>query len=193
MDAVAQKMLEDDIRDENAQQNMEYALEHNPEAFAQVTMLYLDCTVNKEHMVALVDTGAQASVMSLEFARRCRVDMLMDTRVGGMATGVGTADIVGKVWACDVAIGGTFYEASFLVVASAHLDCIIGLDFMRRYLCTIDLARGAICIGDNVVPFLPEHQCPSAKRDASSSDGDDTAGAASAAAAKTDEAGGDKV
>lgn len=182
MDALAQKMLEEDIRDENAQQNMEYALEHNPEAFAQVTMLYLDCAVNKERMVALVDTGAQSSVMSLEFARRCRVDMLMDTRVSGTATGVGTADIVGKVWACDVAIGGTFYEASFLVVASAHLDCIIGLDFMRRYLCTIDLSRGAMCIGDSVVPFLPEHQCSSAKRDSSSDTG------ASPAAPKKDEA-----
>lgn len=191
MDAVAQKMLEDEIRDENAHQNMEYALEHNPEAFAQVTMLYLDCAVNKEHMVALVDTGAQSSVVSLEYARRCRIDMLMDTRVSGMVAGAGTANIVGKVWACDVAIGGTFYEASFLVVASAHLDCILGLDFMRRYLCTIDLGRGAICIGDNVVPFLPEHLCPSTERDDDddSGDGDDSA----ASADKKDEAGGDKA
>ena len=188
MDEVAQKMLEDDIRDENAHHNMEYALEHNPEAFADVTMLYLDCAVNKEHMVALVDTGAQTSVMSLEFARRCRVDMLMDTRIQGMATGVGTARIVGKVWSCDVAIGGTFYEASFSIVESAHLDCILGLDFMRRYLCTIDLSRGAMCIGDNVVPFLPEHLCPSSKRHK-----DDEGEGDKAAAAPKDEAGSDKM
>jgi len=164
MDEEAQKMMEEDIRNANAQKNREYAFEHHPEAFASVDMLYIDCTVNKEPLIAMVDTGAQSSVMSLEFARKCRIDMLMDTQGGGIAEGVGTAKIVGKVWSCDICIGGVFYDATFSVVESYHLDFLLGLDFMRRYLCCVDIGNGCLRIGNNSVPFLPPTRIPHKKR-----------------------------
>jgi len=163
MDPEAQRMVEDDIRSANAEKNRQYAMDHHPEAFVRVDMLYIDCSVNKEPMIAMVDTGAESCVMSLEFARRCRIDMMMDTSYSGLATGVGTAKIVGKVWSCDIRIGNVFYVATFSVVESYHLDFLLGLDFMRRYQCCVDIGHNCIRIGENAVPFLPPERIPRRK------------------------------
>ena len=45
---------------------METALEYNPEIFAgRVDMLYLECKVNGVSVKALVDTGAQMTIMNV--------------------------------------------------------------------------------------------------------------------------------
>lgn len=46
MSAGAQKAIEERIRMENVMQNMEAAMEHNPESFGSVVMLFVDCKVN---------------------------------------------------------------------------------------------------------------------------------------------------
>ena len=47
---------------ENITQNYESALEHTPEIFGQVCMLYVDTEVNSVPLKAFVDSGAQVSV-----------------------------------------------------------------------------------------------------------------------------------
>lgn len=46
MSADAQKQIEERIRMENVMKNMEAAIEHNPESFGSVIMLFVDCKVN---------------------------------------------------------------------------------------------------------------------------------------------------
>lgn len=50
------------IRMEHIRANMEMALEHVPEAFTQVPMLFIDCEVNDHPVKAFVDSGAQATI-----------------------------------------------------------------------------------------------------------------------------------
>lgn len=70
-DVEAQREIEEYIRLQNVEANMESALESNPEAFASVVMLYVDCEVNGTPVKAFVDSGAQITTMSVKCAERC--------------------------------------------------------------------------------------------------------------------------
>lgn len=57
-DVEAQKLLEEEIARANIASNMELALEHMPEAFGSVHMLYVNAMVNNVPIRAFVDSGA---------------------------------------------------------------------------------------------------------------------------------------
>ena len=99
-----QKQIEEQIRLQNVEANMNEAMEVNPAAFASVTMLYVPMVVNGHPLAAFVDSGAQATIMSENCARRCGILRLIDRRFEGVAKGVGTSKILGKVHAVKIQV-----------------------------------------------------------------------------------------
>ena len=93
-DPVAQGKIAEYIRQKNVESNYMNAMEHNPEAFASVSMLYISCKVNGVPMKAFVDSGAQSTIMSEKCAQACNILHLLDTRYAGVARGVGEAKIL---------------------------------------------------------------------------------------------------
>lgn len=165
-DMEAQKRIAENIRLQNVQQNMESALEYMPEAFGNVVMLYINCQVNGHDVKAFVDSGAQMTIMSAACAERCGIMRLVDTRWAGIAKGVGTQKIVGRVHLAQIQIEKSFLTTAFSILEEQAMDMLLGLDILKRHQCIIDLERHVLVIKSANIEtkFLTENELPLSAR-----------------------------
>jgi len=165
-DLEAQRLIAKEIEQKNIDQNMELAMEASPESFGSVIMLYINCTVNGHQVKAFVDSGAQATIMSQKAAERCNIMRLVDQRWAGIAKGVGTQKIIGRVHMAQIQIEKDFLTSSFSILEDQPMDMLLGLDMLKKHQCTIDLKKNCLVIGTTgtETPFLPETELPPCAR-----------------------------
>ena len=58
---------------------------------------------------------------------------LVDKRYAGVAKGVGTSKIVGRVHAVDMKIGSNYIPISITVLENNDMEFLFGLDNLRRH------------------------------------------------------------
>ncbi|KAI3404548.2 DDI1 [Candida oxycetoniae] len=150
------------IQQEAIEENMKLAWDISPESFTSVTMLHIKLKINGIEQIAMVDTGAAMTVISLEIAQKCGISRLIDKRFEGQAVGVGTQKIGGKIHSVPIEIDNTGIElpCSFYIVDTS-VGVLFGLDMLRRHRCLIDLNRDVLVIGEHIeAKFLSEAEIP---------------------------------
>ena len=170
-DEEANKYFGDKIREENVRLQYEQMMEEYPESMGSVLMLYINCSVKEKPLQVFVDSGAQMTIMSSTCAERLGLLHLLDDRFEGTAVGVGTGKILGKIHIVDLNIGGYDFPCSITVMDSKeglgdkNMDCLFGLDMLKRHRCCIDLGKNVLRfpsagVGGLEAPFLHEKDLP---------------------------------
>ena len=160
-----QRRLEERLRLQQVEENRLLAFDTFPEAFTSVSMLYVGIEINGQPVKALVDSGAQSTIMSEECAARCGLLRLLDRRAAGQAQGIGTANILGRVYLTQMKFGRSYFPVSVTVLEQRRVEFLLGLDMLRSYRASIDLQanklRFQLDSGFEEVPFLGESESPS--------------------------------
>ena len=147
-DPQVQEKIAKIIQKKNIDENLRQAEEYMPETLFPVHMLFINLEINKKKVVALVDTGAQSTVMSQDLCKKCDLFNLCDDRYSGIAKGVGTSRIVGVVHAAQMKIQNKVLMAKITVIENSSIGFIFGLDNMRAHRCTIDLKKNGLVFPD---------------------------------------------
>uniref|UniRef100_A0A7S4EK08 Aspartic peptidase DDI1-type domain-containing protein n=1 Tax=Pseudo-nitzschia australis TaxID=44445 RepID=A0A7S4EK08_9STRA len=178
-------------KDSNILVNEQYrqAMQEYPESMGRVLMLYINAKINQHSLQAFVDSGAQMTIMSKSCAKRCGIFHLLDTRFHGMAVGVGTGKILGRIHIVQLQIGDYHFPCSVTIMDDAaipttssataafseennatkpkDMDLLLGLDMLKRFNCSIDLLDSKLKfrLGGNILetPFLHEKDLDESK------------------------------
>lgn len=98
--------------------------------------------------------------MTVACAERCGLMRILDERFSGMAKGVGTSRILGRLHYVQLQLGGLFLPCSMTVIENKGPDLLLGLDMLKSHQCCVDLRHGALQVGSETIPFLPESEIP---------------------------------
>lgn len=118
------------------------------------------CEINGFRVPAIIDTGAEVTVMSTSCAKRCHLLNQIDTKHCGKAVGVGSgsSEIVGGIDKLGLRIGPLNFQSKISVMRNSRCDLLLGLDVLRRFDCEVSLKTRRLRLfvrGEKVsVPFM---------------------------------------
>eukprot|EP00878_Enallax_costatus_P028235 GHUV01030476.1.p3 GENE.GHUV01030476.1~~GHUV01030476.1.p3 ORF type:complete len:119 (-),score=24.64 GHUV01030476.1:943-1299(-) len=87
------------------------------------------------------------TIMTHDFANKCHLGRLMDKRFAGMAVGVGSSRILGKIHQAPLKVSGHFTTCAITVLEQKDgPQFIFGLDMLKRHQCVLDFFKGKTAV-----------------------------------------------
>ena len=80
-----------------------------------------------------MDSGAQSTIISKGLCERIGLSRLVDSRFAGMAMGIGTSRILGRIHATEMEILGKKFICSLTVLEDNKVEFLLGLDNLKRH------------------------------------------------------------
>lgn len=121
-------------------------------------LCFIPFVYNGKRHNALIDTGAQVSIITHKLAENLGLTHRIKREYAGEARGVGKAVIHGLIVGVEIEIAGKSYIQSFEVMdmdKDMEYLMLLGLDFLTNNNCDISLRKRTITITDNVaIPFI---------------------------------------
>ena len=100
----------------------------------------------------LVDTGSAVTLVHCHVLEKAKTDFKLGMVSEPVVSANGQPlDIKGKC-ELDIFFGGMSVVHPVLVVSDTMQDCVLGIDFLGKHNCTIDLKRRSIKIGKEAEP-----------------------------------------
>lgn len=164
--SISQDLREFDSREDLINYNK--IIQDEEAHFAPFEPIRVLCEINGYSVPAIIDTGAQITVMSESCAKRCRLSSFIDTRYFGRAVGVGSSEILGRISDLNMQIGPIKLESKVSVLRDSRIDLLIGLDILKRFKCNLCLSENILKLRINDksirVPLMQSRQgSPSSK------------------------------
>ena len=155
---------ENDFVNENNNQNKTNALdEHMDNMIMQsqisYTMIHIKGEYNDIAFKIIIDSGASTSIMSDYMADLLGISHQIDTRMSGIANGIGTSKILGCIFGCNIKINNEIFIPVNLKILDNKVDkhlVILGLDFLYTYGCLVDFKNRSLKVNDQNIPFMNE-------------------------------------
>lgn len=159
-DPEAQKKIEEMINQERLDKIQKETFEYHPELFVSTEMLFIDASINNTRVQAFIDTGAQTTVISKDFAERAGLMKNVDKRFASQIKGVGSQMSLGRIWNFNIEIKGKFFPISAIVLPVFGHEVLIGLDAMKRHNVLLDLKNMTLNIPSQnmICQFLKDHE-----------------------------------
>jgi hypothetical protein len=128
-------------RKHSSMENDENSSSNDEVAFLPAKVI---CELNGFQIPAIIDTGAQITIMSSSCARRCRIANLIDTKYACRAIGVGSSEILGRIDNLSLRIGPMTFQSRVAILRDSPVDFLIGMDFLRRFQSDLCLSEGVL-------------------------------------------------
>jgi hypothetical protein len=147
----------DKIKKQRVDENKVFALQIIPMTFFQHSSLFLTCSINGFEFIALIDSGAQTTIMDHSLAEKCQILDIIDDEYQIKMIGIGESKTIGKIYCQDVMVGDNSIPMSFSILENCLLSgccVIIGMDILNSHRSVLDVFNKTITFSEKTYDLI---------------------------------------